>query len=125
MPYFYKIDKNHRVVLSTASSAFSFEDFRSHQETLANDPDFDPRYAQIADFSHVTRFDLSHLEIEQMARGSIFDPHARRAIIAPDDEGYGYGLIYESLRKATGATGIGVFRILDEALDWALGRSQA
>jgi hypothetical protein len=82
------------------------------------------RSAQIADFSHVTRFDLSHAEIEQMAQGTVFDLHARRAIIAPDDEGYGYARMYESLRKAAGSTGIAVFRSLDEALDWAVGKRQ-
>ena len=101
MPYFYKVEKNHRVVLSTASAVFSREDFRSHQEKLKKDPDFDPTYAQIADFSHVTRFDLSHADLEQMAQGTIFDLHARSAIIAPNDVGYDFGRLYESLRKSS------------------------
>jgi hypothetical protein len=124
LAYFYKVEKNHRVVLSTASAVFSREDFLSHQEKLRNDPDFDPTYAQIADFSHVTRFDLSPAEVEQMAEGTIFDLNARRAIIAPNDVGYGFGLLYESLRKAAGSTGIAVFRNLDEALEWVIGGKQ-
>ena len=120
MPYFYKIDTEHGVVLSTASERFSHEDFRSHQEKLARDPAFDPHYAQIADFTHVTQFDLSEDEIWQMAQGSIFDAHSRRAILASNEEGYGYARRYELVRESAGATGIRVFRSLDDALEWVL-----
>ena len=120
MPYFYKVDKARRIVLSTASGAFSLADFRSHQENLSKDPEFDPTYSQIADFSHITHFDLSAEEIRQMALHSVFHPDARRAFIAPDDVVYGSSRMYQTFREDLGATGIGVFRTLEEALDWIL-----
>ena len=39
MPAFYKIDKEHRLVLSTASGTFSHADALAHMEGLLKDPD--------------------------------------------------------------------------------------
>jgi hypothetical protein len=125
MPYFYKIDKERRIVLSTASGNFSLADFRAHQERLSSDPDHDPAYSQIADFTHVVSFDVSAAEIRRMAEHSVFLPSARRAVIAPDDLIYGSSRMYQTFRENLGATGIGVFRTLEEALDWVLSENPA
>jgi hypothetical protein len=125
MPYFYKIDKERRVVLSTASGVFSLADFRSHQEKLSLDPDFDPSFCQIADFTHVTRLESSASDIRQMAERSIFNPNVRRALITPNEVIYGSGRMYQKLRENLGATGIRVFRTLDEALEWVFSYSKA
>jgi hypothetical protein len=125
MPYFYKIDKERRIVLSTASGTFSLADFRAHQEKLSKDHDFDPTYSQIADFTHVVRFDVSSAGIRQMAEHSVFHQSARRAVIAPDDLIYGSSRMYQTFREGLGATGIGVFRTLEEALNWVLSDNPA
>lgn len=44
MPAFYKIDKERRVVLSTASGVFTLADAVSHMDKLSKDPDFDPSF---------------------------------------------------------------------------------
>ncbi len=51
MPLFYKIDKERRLVMSTGSGVFSVADAVSHMEKLSKDPDFDPGFSQIADFT--------------------------------------------------------------------------
>jgi hypothetical protein len=91
MPAFYKIDKQHRLVLSTASGVFSFADIRLHQERLTRDPDFDPSFSQIADFRSVTGIEISADEIRPIAQRSLFSPHSRRALITPNDSAYGLG----------------------------------
>lgn len=42
MPCSYKIYKDKRLVLSTASGEFIFADASAHEEQLYADPDFDP-----------------------------------------------------------------------------------
>ena len=123
MPAFYKIDKEHRLVLTTGSETLSWADIEAHQQSLQKDPDFDPEYSQIADFSHVTSFDLSGEDIRALARRSVFSSHAHRAVIAPSDLGFGLARMFEMLRENDGEMGIRVFRTLEEALEWVFSRS--
>jgi hypothetical protein len=81
MAAFYKIDKDRRLVLSTAWGVFGLADALSQQRRLAKDPDFDPSYSQIADFTQVRQFDVTTDDIHRFAQGSIFSPVSRRAIL--------------------------------------------
>ena len=122
MPAFYKIDKGRGLVLSSASGVFSLADALGHQQRLLKDPDFDPSYSQIADFTHCTQFDLSGDDVRTMAERTVFSPSSRRAILVPNDLAYGLGRMFEMLRENEGEKGIRVFRALDEALDWVLAK---
>ncbi|HYL83449.1 MAG TPA: hypothetical protein VE263_04385 [Candidatus Angelobacter sp.] len=122
MPAFYKIDKERRLVLTTASGVFSRADVLGHQEKLLKDPDFNPSHSQIVDFRQVTAFDVSSQEIHELAQKSIFSPQSRRAIIAPSDLGFGLARMFEMLRENQGELGIRVFRTLDEAIDWVFSK---
>ena len=92
---------------------------------MLSDPDFDPSYSQLVDFTQITEFDLSAEDIRQMARRKVFSPDSRRAILVPNEHGYGLGRMFESLRDAAGERGIRVFRKLEEALDWVLSKQEA
>ena len=123
MPAFYKIDKDRRLVLTTVWGVFTFADAVSHQRKLAEDPDFDPSFSQIADFTQVTQFDVTTDDIHRFAQGSIFSPVSRRAILMPNEAAFGIGRMYEILRGLDGEKGIRVFRTLEEALDWVFPKS--
>lgn len=123
MPAFYKIDRERRLVLSTASGVLSLSDALSHMEKLSKDLDFDPRYSQIADFTQVTKIQLSAQDIHDLARRSIFSTQSRRAFIVPNDVAYGLARMFEMLRENQGETGIGIFRSLEDALDWVFSKS--
>jgi len=118
MPTFYKIDKERRFVLSTASGVFTLADALEHQQKLSGDPDFDPSFSQIADFSQVTKLDLSSDEIRQFAQTSIYSSDSRRALVMPNELSFGLGRMYEILRDLAGQGGIRVFRTVEEAVDW-------
>ena len=122
MPAFYKIDKGRRLVLSTAWGVFTLADAVSHQRKLAKDPDFDPSFSQIADFTQVTQFDVTTDDVHRFAQSSIFSPVSRRAILMPNVAAFGIGRMYEILRGLEGEKGIRVFRTLEEALDWVFPR---
>lgn len=109
--------------MSSASGAFTLADAVSHMERLSKDPDFDPGFSQIADFTQVTRVELSSDEIRQLAQRGIFSADSRRAFIAPNEAIFGIGRMFETLRGFEGEKGIRIVRTLEEALDWVFPKS--
>lgn len=122
MPTFYKIDKERRLVLTSGSGTFTLADAVSHQTRLLNDLDFDPGFSQIADFRHVTHFDISASDIQKLAEKRVFSAESRRAFIAPTDVGFGLARMFEIMRANFAEEKIAVFRDLDEALHWVLSK---
>jgi hypothetical protein len=118
MPAFYKIDKEHRVVLSTASGVFDLAAALAHQDQLLADPDFDPSFSQLLDYSHVTDVRIDANDVRKLAERSVFWPCSRRAMYVTRDIEYGFARMFEMLRENAGEKGIRVFRNLDDALTW-------
>jgi hypothetical protein len=54
MPAYFKIDKERRLVMSTAAGVLTLADALTHQESLLKDPDFD------ASFCHPNRLYPRH-----------------------------------------------------------------
>jgi len=125
MPAFYKIDKERRLVLSSATGSFNKEDALGHQNRLRADPDFDPTFSQLMDFTHVTQVLLTPADVKQLAISNIFSKESRRAFLVANDLEFGLARMYEILRENAGERGIRVFRSLEEALDWVLSRQEA
>jgi hypothetical protein len=123
MPASYEIDKQRRLVLSTGEDPFTLADGLAHQEMLAQDPDFDPSFSQIMDFTRIAQFDLEASGVRRLAQRTLFSPGSRRAIIVSTDLVYGFARMYEILRENYGDNGIRVFRDLDEALEWILSKN--
>lgn len=110
-------------MLSSAYGVFSRADSVAHRQELLKDPDFDPSYSQVADFTQVTKFDLSAEDINELAQESVFSPQSRRALIVPSDVAYGLARMFGTLRETQGEIEIGVFRSLEEALEWVFSKS--
>ncbi len=125
MPIFFKIDKEHRLVLSTVSGVVTIADALAHRENLRRHPDFDPSFSQLVDLSNVTKIEFSHEDVERFAQDTIFSLNSRRAALAIGDHAYGLARMFETLREFKGEQGVRVFRNLDEALDWVLARNAA
>jgi len=118
MPAFYKIDKERKLVLSSGSGAFTREDGLGHQDRLSHDPDFDPSFSQLWDFTHVTKVELTPEDVRLAAKKNVFSPHSRRAIVVKDDLQFGLARMFQIHREFAGEKGIRVFRNMEEALDW-------
>jgi len=123
MPAYFKIDKERRLVMSTWSDVVTRADAFAHQENLRKHPDFDRSFSQLVDLSHVTRIEFTHEDVEWFARATIFSPNSRRAILAPADLVFGLARTFEILRDTVGEKGIRVFRNLEDALEWVLGKN--
>jgi hypothetical protein len=118
MPAFYKIDKVHRVVMSTASGVFDLAAALAHQDKLLSDPDFDPAYSPLLDFTHVTAVEIDPEDVRKLAERAVFWPCSRRAILVGNDLEFGFARMFGILRENAGEKGIKVFRNLDDALAW-------
>jgi hypothetical protein len=118
MPAFYKIVKDRRLVLSTASGVLTLEDALAHQDQILADADFDPRYSQLLDFTHITKIELSTTDVHKLAERAVFWPTSCRAILVTTDLGHGLARLFKMLRENAGEKGIRIFRNLDDALEW-------
>jgi hypothetical protein len=123
VPASYKIDKDRRLVMSTGSGVFKKDEVLSHQGELLADPDFNPNYSQLVDFTRVTKFDLSAADVRILAERDVFAPDARRAFIVPTELAFGLARMYGVHREDAGEKGIRIFRNKEEALDWVLAKA--
>jgi hypothetical protein len=121
MPAFYKIDKERRLVLSFGSGVLTREDVLGHIDKLSADPDFDPGFSQLQDYTQFTGIAITPDDMRVIAKRTIFSPNSRRALLVKNDVQFGVARMVEIHRGLNGETGLRVFRTLDEALDWIAG----
>jgi len=120
MPAHYTIDKDRRLVMSTAKGAFTMADALTHGKALLQDPDFDPSFSQLFDLTQITEWKVEPDEVRRFAQYTVFSAHSRRAFLVASDLVFGYMRMFEMLRDSRGEEGIRVFRNRDEAMAWAL-----
>jgi hypothetical protein len=125
MSFFYKIDKERRLVMSTAAGVLSKADVLGHQNQLLKDPDFDPSFSQLADLRHVTGLDVTAAGMRELTARTIFSAESRRAVIVSSELAYGLSRMFEIFRESKGERGIRVFRKLEDALDWVVGKEES
>jgi len=125
MPAFYKIDKERNLVLTTGYGFITKEEIITLQDEMSNDPEFDSNFSQVADFSQLTNTDITIADVHTFAQRDVFSIHSRRAIIVKGELAFGFAKIFEVCRQLIGATGIRVFRNLDEAFEWILEQDAA
>jgi hypothetical protein len=106
--------------MSTIAGVFDLADGLAHQEKLLKDPDFDPSFSQLMDFTHVTKLQIGTEDVRRLAQRSIFSSDARRAILVNNDLAFGLARMFVVFRETVGERGIRVFHDLDEALYWVL-----
>jgi len=120
MPAFYKIDKDRRLVMSSGSGVLTKGMILAHMDLLSNDPEFDPDFSQITDFTQLTGMDIGPEDIRQLAQRNIFSARSHRAFVVKNNLQFGLARMFQTYRELNGETGIRVFRTIDEALDWIL-----
>jgi hypothetical protein len=85
MPAYYKIDKERKIVMTTAAGVLTMAESLAHQEKLLKDPDFSPSFAQLMDLTQVTQVELGPEVVSRIALKSVFSPESRRAILVTAD----------------------------------------
>ena len=125
MPAYFRIDREHRLVMTTISGVFTLAEGLAHQEKLLKDPDFDPSFSQLIDFTQVTKLELGTEEVRRLAQRSIFSCDARRAILVNSDFAFGLARRFLIFRESLGEKGVRVFHSLDEALYWVFAKNNS
>jgi hypothetical protein len=118
MALFFHVDKARKLVMSTASGVVNREDVDRHFEKLLKDPDFDPRFSELGDYTGLTKIDFTAHDLREFARLNIFAPSARRAIVVSDDSTAVLAEMFALLRQVEGEHDVRVFRTLEEGMDW-------
>lgn len=95
MPAKYKIEKSLGVVFTLAHGIITDHDAFSHQKRLRNDPDFDPSFNQLSDFTKLTHADISTDAIQHLAERNPFGLGSKRAFVAPSDLIYGLSRMFQ------------------------------
>jgi len=125
VPVSLKIDKDRKLVQTTGSGFLTKAEVLAHQDQILKHPDFDPSFAQLADFARLTNTDINMGDLQTFAHRDVFSIHSRRAIIVKSDLAFGFAKIFELYRQLAGARGIRVFRTHHEALNWILATDAA
>ena len=102
MPAFYKIDKERRLMMSTASGIITMAESLAHRENLLKDPDFDASFGQLLDATHVTDVRLTPEDIRTLALIKVFSANSRRAILVNSDLKFGLARMFAVFRDGLG-----------------------
>jgi hypothetical protein len=119
MPTDYVIDQQRKLVTTTATGVFTAADAFAHQKKLQNDPNFNPHFSQLLDFTSITDVQIDSKSIMQLAQSTVFSAESRRAFVVNSALAFGLARmfgIYREIEK--GEEKIRVFKDKDEAMQW-------
>ena len=119
MAWDYTIDREKKLVISTATGAFTAPDAFAHQNKLRSDPNFNQDFSQLLDFSAVTSVQIYSESIVQLAHATIYSEKSRRAFVVRDALTFGLARMFGTYRDiAKGKEKIRIFEGPNEAVQW-------
>lgn len=84
MPVVLKIDTRRKVVYSAFYGKLTDAELMDHRAAIAADPDFDPKYSEIVDFSAVTEASVSNATLAALASApSLYNENAMHIVVTP------------------------------------------
>jgi hypothetical protein len=114
----YSINKENRLILTTAEGRVTFDDVRDHQDRLFADPDFDAGFDQLIDATGAKKFQISAGQARILARRRLLSPESRRAFVATEPHVFGLGRMMQIYREGQRYANVHVFYAMDEAVKW-------
>jgi hypothetical protein len=114
----YSINKQRRLIVTTAEGRVTFDDIQGHQDRLLADPDFDAAFDQLIDMTAATKFDVTAGYARILAKRRIFSPESRRAFVATEPHIFGLGRMMEIYREGQRYADVHVFYTMGEAVKW-------
>jgi len=86
MPVVLKIDPHRKVVYSAFYGAITDAEVLGHGKVISSDPDFNPDFSDIVDFSSVTNAAISESTLAALAANpSLFKSTVIHIVVAPDE----------------------------------------
>ena len=101
MPAVLKIDRQRRIVSSTFFGDVTGEELLRHRDRILADPDFDPQFAEVVDFSAIKAMTVPPDALAKLASTeSLFSKDALHVVVTPADLPLAMALQYrEQVRK--------------------------
>lgn len=119
MPCSYFIDKEKRLIISSAWDRVTFAEVVDHQDQLKADPAFNPDFNQLVDATAVTGVDASLEEVKRVASRRIFSSTALRAFVATNPDVFGVGRLFGAhLGMGRVPQQVQIFYDMASALKW-------
>jgi len=86
MPVVLKIDPQRKVVYSTFYGDVTDAELLGHGKAIGSDPDFNPEFSEIVDFSSVTNVAISESALTALAANpSLFKSSVVHIVVAPTE----------------------------------------
>jgi hypothetical protein len=86
MPVVLKIDPHRKVVYSTFYGEVTDAELLGHGNAIGSDPDFNPEFSEIVDFSSVTNAAISESALAALAGNpSLFKSSVVHVVVAPSE----------------------------------------
>jgi hypothetical protein len=102
MPAVLKIDRQRRIVSSTFYGEIAGKDLMEHRERIRTDPEFDPNFAEVVDFSGVKMISVSESALMTLAATeSLFSKDVPHVRISPADLPTTLALRYRDIVRET------------------------
>jgi hypothetical protein len=117
MPITYQIDVARRVVFTRGYGTVTDEDLLQHNAELKADPNFDPTFNQLLNFTEVMEGNVKSETINRIARNRIFNVSSLRAIVVKPGFQFGLARMFQNIRVYEDKN-IQVFLDIKEALGW-------
>lgn len=122
MPIRYTIHRDLNVVVTHFSGYVTDQEFVDSYRRMLQDPDYAPGTNELADLRRVADLNLSAAALRQVeelteARYERSGANFRTAILAPRDQSYGIGRMYEVFAE-DGPEHVRVCREVADALAW-------
>ncbi|MGE5057581.1 MAG: hypothetical protein ACM3WP_25745 [Acidobacteriota bacterium] len=128
MPFTHQVLKDQRLVWIIGSDVIGHNDIVSNRQALLSDPDFDPSFDALVDFTRVPEASLSLDAIRTLSRQPLFARTSKIAVVPAMEGGltlFAMARMYETYREVS-AMGdrLRVFRTLEQARKWLAGGTQ-
>lgn len=121
MPCSYFIDKDLGTAFLTSSGKISQQELKERAISLIHDPDWQPGFNILTDYSEASLTDLNYEKIKELVEYQIQVAHkvgsGKCAVVAPQALEFGMARIWESLSD-NNPLSIKVFNNTSDALNW-------
>jgi hypothetical protein len=102
MPVVLKIDPRRQVVYSAFYGKITDAEMLDHRSVIASDPDFQPHFTEIIDFSAVTEALVSDKTMTTMAANpSLYSESVRHIVVAPADSVFQLASKFKELARSS------------------------
>jgi hypothetical protein len=102
MPVVLKIDPHRKVVYSAFYGKITDAELLDHRQAISSEPDFNPQFNDIIDFSDVTDPAISEEAITALAANpTLFSSAVRHIVVAPDAVMFQLGRKFQELARSS------------------------